>query len=107
MSTHGSELCLGQNACALKRALMTEHHQALKKTVISVLLDMSNFFDRISPEKLAERWIHSDYTLPPMSPWQRRSTVSLEAEGEASGPIWTSHGILRFLWRERSTPTGP
>ena len=26
---------------ALKRAFMTEHHQAMKKTVISILLDMS------------------------------------------------------------------
>ena len=33
---------------------------ALKKTVISVLLDMSNFYDRINLEKLAERWTDSD-----------------------------------------------
>lgn len=32
---------------ALKRAFITEHHHSLKKTVTSVLLDMSNLYDRI------------------------------------------------------------
>lgn len=38
---------------ALKRAFMTAHHADHKRTVISVLLDLSNFYDRISLEKLA------------------------------------------------------
>ena len=40
---------------ALKRAFMTEHHGTMKKTVISVLLDLSNFHDRISLDKLCTR----------------------------------------------------
>ena len=44
---------------ALKRAFMTEHHQAHRRTVVSVLLDMSNFYDRICWQKLATRWLDS------------------------------------------------
>ena len=34
---------------ALKRAFLAEHHNALRKTVVSVLLDMSNFYDQDQP----------------------------------------------------------
>ena len=46
---------------ALKRAFMMERHNATKKTVISVLLDMSNFYDRISLDKLCQRWLDSSH----------------------------------------------
>ena len=38
---------------ALKRSFMTEYHAAHNRTVISVLLDMSDFYDRIDLVKLA------------------------------------------------------
>ena len=81
---------------ALKRAFLTEHHAAHKRTVISVLLDLSNFYDRISLEKLAIRWLESDYpaTRAAMAMQVYTGQRILEAEGEASQPIWTTHGIL-------------
>lgn len=54
----GTPQCL---KVALKRAFMTEHHHALKRTVISVLMDMSNFYDRLDLEKLSQWWVDSDY----------------------------------------------
>lgn len=81
---------------ALKRAFVTEHHQALKRTVISVLMDMSNFYDRIDLEKLNERWLDSDYpaTHAALAMQIYCGSRILEAEGEAARPIWASHGIL-------------
>ena len=81
---------------ALKRAFMTEHHHALKRTVISVLLDMSNFYDRISLEKLSQRWLDSDYpaTHAALAMQIYCGPRILEAEGEASKPLWATHGIL-------------
>ena len=81
---------------ALKRAFMTEHHKALQRTVISVLLDMSNFYDRIDLEKLTERWLDSDYpaTHAALAMQIYCGSRILEAEGEASRPIWTANGIL-------------
>ena len=46
---------------ALRRAFITERNQAMKKTVISALLDAANFYDRINLQKLAERWLVSNY----------------------------------------------
>ena len=81
---------------ALKRAFMTEHHNATQKTVVSVLLDMSNFYDRINLQKLAQRWLES--TCPPVHVALAMQVYCggriLEAEGEASRQIWASHGIL-------------
>ena len=81
---------------ALKRAFLTEHHHALKKTVVSVLLDMSNFYDRINLQKLAERWMTSNYpgTHASFAMQIYCGTRILEAEGEASTPMWTTNGIL-------------
>ena len=81
---------------ALKRAFMTEHHHALKRTVISVLVDMSNFYDRIDLEKRSERWPDSDYpaTHAALAMQIYCGFRILEAEGEASRPIWTQNGIL-------------
>ena len=81
---------------ALKRAFMTEHHKALQRTVISVLLDMSNFYDRIDLEKLTERWLDSDYpaTHAALAMQIYCGSRNLEAEGEASRPLWTANGIL-------------
>ena len=81
---------------ALRRAFVTEHSQALNKTVISVLLDMSNFYDRINLQKLAERWISSNYpaTHAAFAMQIYLGTRILEAEGEASQPMWTENCIL-------------
>ena len=81
---------------ALKRAFLTEYHAAHKRTVISVLLDLSNFCDRINLEKLALRWLESDYPAiyAAMAMQIYTGQRILEAEGEASQPIWTIHGIL-------------
>ena len=81
---------------ALKRAFMTEHHHALKRTVVSVLMDMSNFYDRIDLEKLTERWLDSDYpaTHAALAMQIYCGSRIIEAEGEASKMIWTSNGIL-------------
>ena len=81
---------------ALKRAFMTEHHHALKRIVISVLLDMSNFYDRISLEKLSQRWLDSDYpaTHAALAMQIYCGPRILEAEGEASKPLRATHGIL-------------
>lgn len=40
---------------------MTERQQAHRRTVVSVLLDLSNFYGRISLQKLATRWLDSSY----------------------------------------------
>ena len=81
---------------ALKRAYMTEHHNAMQKTVVSVLMDMSNFYDRINLEKLGTRWLDSDY--PPVHAALALQVYAggriLEAEGEASKQIWAQNGIL-------------
>lgn len=81
---------------ALKRAFTTEHHKALQRTVISVLLDMSNFYDRIDLEKLSERWLDSDYpaTHAALAMQIYCGSRVLEAESEASRPLWTANGIL-------------
>ena len=81
---------------ALKRSFMTEYHSNHKRSVISVLLDMSNFYDRISLEKLAQRWVESTYpaTHAALAMQVYTGQRILEAEGEASQPIWTSNGIL-------------
>ena len=81
---------------ALKRAFMTEHHHAMKCTVISVLLEMSNFYDRINLDKLCERWLHSDYPglHAALAMQIYCGSRILEAEGEASMPLWATHGIL-------------
>ena len=75
---------------------MTEHHHALKRTVVSVLLDMPNFYDRISLEKLAARRLDSDYPAPhaALATQIYCGPRILEAEGEASRPIWATHAIL-------------
>ena len=81
---------------ALKRAFLTEHHHALKKTVVSVLLDVSNFYDRINLQKLAERWMTSNYpgTHASFAMQIYCGARVLEVEGEASTPMWTTNGIL-------------
>ena len=81
---------------ALKRSFMTEYHTTHKRTTISVLLDLSNFYDRISLEKLAQRWLDSKYpaTHAALAMQVYTGQRILEAEGEASSPIWTSNGIL-------------
>ena len=81
---------------ALKRAFLTEHHHALKKMVVSVLLDLPNFYDRINLQKLAERWLSSNYpgTHASFAMQIYCGTRILEAEGEASAPMWTTNGIL-------------
>ena len=81
---------------ALKRAFMTEHHQAHRRTVVSVLLDLSNFYDRINLQKLANRWLDSSYpaTHAALAMQVYAGSRILEAEGEASEPLWASHGIL-------------
>ena len=75
---------------------MTEHNSAMQKTVVSVLMDMSNFYDRINLEKLAQRWLDSDY--PPVHAALALQVYAggriLEAEGEASKQIWAQNGIL-------------
>ena len=83
---------------ALKRPFLTEH-QALKKTVISVLLDMSNFYDRINLQKLAERWLSSNYypgTHASFAVQIYCGTRILEAQGEASGSKPSAKSILSF-----------
>ena len=81
---------------ALKRAFMTEHHAAHNRTVISVLLDMSNFYDRIDLVKLTERWLDSSYpaTHAALAIQVYSGQRILEAEGEASQPLWATHDIL-------------
>ena len=81
---------------ALKGSFMTEHHAARKRTVISVLLDLSNFYDRISLEQLAHRWLESSYpaTHAALAMQVYTGQRILEAEGEASAPLWATHGIL-------------
>ena len=81
---------------ALKRSFMTEHHAAHKRTVIPVLLDLSNFYDRISLEQLAQRWLESSYpaTHAALAMQVYTGQRILEAEGEASAPLWATHGIL-------------
>ncbi|CAK9046058.1 unnamed protein product [Durusdinium trenchii] len=50
---------------AAMRDLVQMYHkieaEAMKKTVISALLDAANFYDRINLQKLAERWLVSNY----------------------------------------------
>ena len=79
-----------------QKVLCYGHKQALKKTVISVLLDMSNFYDRINLQELAERWIVSNYpgTHVAFAMQIYLGTRVLEAEGEASQSMWTENGIL-------------
>ena len=81
---------------ALKRSFMTEHHAAHNRTVISVLLDMSNFYDRIDLVKLTERWLDSSYPAAhaALAVQVYSGQRILEAEGEASQPLWATHGIL-------------
>ena len=81
---------------ALKRSFMTEHHTAHRRTVVSVLLDLSNFYDRICLQKLANRWVESTYpaTHAAMAMQVYSGSRILEAEGEASEPLWGTHGIL-------------
>ena len=80
---------------ALKRAFITERNQAMKKAVILVLLDVSNFYDRINLQKLAERWLVSNYpgTHAAFAMQIYCGTRILEA-GEASNPMWTENGIV-------------
>ena len=75
---------------------MTEHHTAHRRTVVSVLLDLSNFYDRICLQKLATRWVASSYpaTHAAMAMQVYSGSRILEAEGEASEPLWGTHGIL-------------
>ena len=81
---------------ALKRSCMTENHHALKRIVVSILLDLLNFYDRISLEKLASRWLDSDYPAvhAALATQIYCGLRILEAEGELSRPIWATHGIL-------------
>ena len=81
---------------ALKRSFMTEYHAAHNRTIISVLLDMSKFYDRIDLIKLAERWLDSSYpaTHAALAIQVYSGQRILEAEGEASQPLWATHGIL-------------
>ena len=81
---------------ALKRAFTTELHTAHRRNVVSVLLDMSNFYDRICLQKLACRWLDSTYpaTHAAMAMQVYSGHRILEAEGEASEPLWGTHGIL-------------
>lgn len=62
----------------------------------SVLLDLSNFYDRIDLLKLCERWRHAGYpNLHAAFAMQvYLGSRVLEAEGESSQPIWTRKGIL-------------
>ena len=62
---------------ALRRAFMTEHHQALKGTVISVLMDMSTSMAASTlTSSHRDGWILS--TQPPMLLLPCRSTVEAE-----------------------------
>ena len=91
-ATPGTE-CL---QVALRRAFLTEHHNAMKRTVVSVLLDMSNFYDRIKLEALCNRWLDSNYP-PTRAAFAMQLYLGgriLEAEGEASNQLWTENGIL-------------
>ena len=81
---------------ALRRAFLTEHHNSMKRTVVSVLLDMSNFYDRIKLEALCNRWLDSNYP-PTHAAFAMQLYLGgriLEAEGEASQQLWTENGIL-------------
>ena len=64
--------------------------------MVSVLLDMSNFYDRISLQKLCTRWLDSDYpkTHAALAMQLYLGGRILEAEGEASNQVWTQNGIL-------------
>lgn len=75
---------------------MTEHHSAMKKMVVSVLLDVSNFYDRISVETLCNRWLDSTYprTHAALAMQLYLGGRILEAEGEASSQLWTQNGVL-------------
>ena len=57
---------------------------------------MSNFYDRINLQKLADRWMTSNYqgTHASFAMQLYCGTRILEAEGEASAPMWTTNGIL-------------
>ena len=68
----------------------------MNRTVISVLLDLSNFYDRIDLEKLCERCHQAEYPSVDAAFTMQvyLGCRILEAEGEASAPVWTRRGIL-------------
>lgn len=81
---------------ALRRAFSVEHHKALNRTVISVLWDLSNFYDRLDLERLYDKWKSANY--PPLHAAFAMQVYLgsriLEAKGEASQPLWTRKCIL-------------
>ena len=91
-STPGSQ-CLH---IAVGRLLRTEIQKAGGKFVVSLLLDMSNFYDRVSLVKLTERF--KEVQFPPLAAMVCMQIYSgrrvLDADGECSEPIWPERGIL-------------
>ena len=91
-STPGSQ-CLH---IAVGRLLRTEIQKAGGKFVVSLLLDMSNFYDRVSLVKLTERF--KEVEFPPLAAMVCMQIYSgrrvLDADGECSEPIWPERGIL-------------
>ena len=72
---------------ALKRLLQAEVMTANQKCVVSVLCDLSNFYDRISLTRLSERcaiFATQLYT----------SARYLEGENITQGPVFATNGIL-------------
>ena len=81
---------------ALNRLLRAEVNSADQKFVVSTLIDLSNFYDRIDLQLLAERW--SEVQYPPlmakMAMLIYRGPRYLEGEGMVDGPLYARNGIL-------------
>ena len=81
---------------ALKRLLQAEVMTANKRFVVSVLCDLSNFYDRISLSKLTERWQQVRYPeVHAMFATQLYTSARyLEDENITQGPLYATNGIL-------------
>ena len=81
---------------ALSRLLRAEVNSADQKFVVSTLIDLSNFYDRIDLQLLSERW--SEVQYPPlmakMAMLIYRGPRYLEGEGMVDGRLYARNGIL-------------
>ena len=93
------ERAIPGNQCltiAISRLLRTETFQANQKSVISVLCDLSTFYDRIDLVKLCQRWEATQFPAVQsmMATKLYTGMRMMEAEGEISHPYYTERGIL-------------
>ena len=81
---------------ALRRLLRSEVFTAQKKFAVSVLCDLSFFYDRISLVKLSERWSTVQYppTHEALATLMYQGSRYLEGEAVITGPMYATHGIL-------------